>query len=53
MKNELENNENDPHKSKEQISKARRENIFQTKKSWKRTRMICKDFKSRSRELTR
>ena len=53
MKNGLEMNENNLHKSKEQISKARRENIFQTKKCWKRKRMICEDSKSRSWELTR
>jgi len=47
-----EKNKNDPHKSKEQTAKARRENINQTKKSWKRARMFCKDSESRSHELT-
>ena len=50
---QLEKNKNDPHKSKEQTSKASRENIHQTKKSWKRARMICEDSESRSHELTR
>jgi len=50
---QLEKNMNDPNKSKEQTAKASRENIHQTKKSWKRARMICKDSKSRSHELTR
>jgi len=50
---QLEKNKNDPHKSKEQTAKARRENIHQTKKSWKRARMICEDSESRSHELTR
>ena len=45
---QLEKNKNDPHKSKEQTAKASRENIYQTKKSWKRARMICEDTKSRS-----
>jgi len=51
----LEKNKNDLHKSKEQTAKASRENIYQTKKSWKRARMICKleDSKSRSYEPTR
>jgi len=48
-----EKNKNDLHKSKEQTAKASRENIHQTKKSWKRARMICEDFESRSHELTR
>jgi len=48
-----EKNKNDPHKSKEQTAKASRENIHQTKKSWKRARMICEDSESRSPELTR
>jgi len=30
---QLENNKNDPHKSKYQTAKASRENIYQTKKS--------------------
>jgi len=50
---QLEKNKNDPHKSKEQTTKASRENIHQTKKSWKRARMICEDSASRSHELTR
>jgi len=49
----LEKNKNDPHKSKEQSAKASRENIHQTKKSWKRARMICEDSQSRSHELAR
>jgi len=51
--NHLEKNMNDPHKSKEQTAKASRENIHQTKKSWKRARMICEESESRSHELTR
>jgi len=47
-----EKNKNDPHKSKEQTAKASRENIHQTKKSWKRARMICEDSESRSHDLT-
>jgi len=50
---QLEKNKNDPHKSKEQTAKASRENIYQTKKSWKRARMISEDSKSRSHEPTR
>jgi len=50
---QLEKNKNDPHKSKEQTAKARRENMHQMKKSWKRARMICEDSESRSHELTR
>jgi len=41
-----EKNKNDPHKSKEQTSKASRENIYQTKKSWERASMICEDSES-------
>jgi len=48
-----EKNNNDPHKSKEQIAKGSRENIYQTKKSWKRARMIREDSESRSHEPTR
>jgi len=44
---------NDLHKSKEQTAKGSRENIYQTKKSWKRARMICEDSESRSHEPTR
>jgi len=47
-----EKNKNDLHKSKEQTAKASRENIYQTKKSWTRARMICKDSESRSHEPT-
>jgi len=50
---QLEKNKNDPNKSKEQTAKASRENIHQTKKSWKRARMICEDSESRSHEPTR
>jgi len=50
---QLEKNKNNPHKSKEQTAKASRENIHQTKKSWKRARMIWEDCESRSHELTR
>jgi len=50
---QVEKNKNDLHKSKEQTGKPRRENIHQTKKSWKRARMICEDSQSRSHELTR
>jgi len=50
---QLEKNKKDPHKSKEQTPKASRENIHQTKKSWKRERMICEDSDSRSHKLTR
>jgi len=50
---QLEKNKNDPHKSKEQTAKACRENIHQMKRSWKRARMICEDFESRSHEPTR
>jgi len=50
---QLEKNKNDPHKSKEQTPKPSRENIHQTRKSWKRARMICEDSESRSHELTR
>jgi len=50
---QLERGRNYPYKSKEQTAKASRENIHQTKKSWKRARMICEDFESRSHELTR
>jgi len=53
MKTGLENKQNDPHKSLEQISKVGREKIFQTKKSWQRTRMIWEESKSRSWEMTR
>jgi len=49
----LEKNKNDLYKSKEQTAKGSRENIHQTKKSWKRARMICEDSESRSHELTR
>jgi len=49
----LENSKHDPHKSKEQTAKASRENIYQMKKSWKRARMICEDFQSRSHQPTR
>jgi len=49
----LEKNKHDPHKSKEQTAKASRENIHQTKKSWKKGRMISEDSESRSHELTR
>jgi len=49
----LEKNKNDLHKSKEQTAKTSRENIYQTKKSRKRARMICEDSKSRSHEPTR
>jgi len=49
----LEKDKNDLHKSKEQTAKASRENIYQTRKSWKRARMICEDSESRSHELTR
>jgi len=49
---QLEKNKNDRHKSKEQTAKASRENIHQTKKSWRRARMICKDSESRSPKLT-
>jgi len=48
----LEKNNNDPYKSKEQTAKASRENIHQTKKSWKRARIICKDSESTSHEPT-
>jgi len=41
-------NKNDPHKSKEQTAKARRENRHQTKKSWNRARMRCEDSESPS-----
>ena len=51
--NQLGKNKNDPHKSKEQMAKARREIIHQTKKSWKRARMRCEDSESRSHDLTR
>jgi len=50
---ELEKNKNDVHKSKEQTAKASRENIYQTKKSWKRARMICEDSEIRSHKPTR
>jgi len=50
---QLEKKKNDPQKSKEQTAKASRENIYQTKKCWKRARMICEDSVSRSHELTR
>jgi len=50
---QLEKNKNHPYKSKEQTAKASRENIYQTKKSWKRARMICEDSESRSHEPTR
>jgi len=50
---QLENNKIDPHKSKEQTAKASTENIHQTKKSWKRARMICEDSESRFHEQTR
>jgi len=53
MKNGLQKNEPDPPKSKDNISKARREKIFLTKTTWKITRMICEDSQSRSWELTR
>jgi len=52
-KKQLEKNKNDPYKSKEQTTKPSRENIHQTKKCWKRTRMICKDSESRSHKPTR
>jgi len=50
---QLVKNKNDPHKSTEQTAKARRENIHQRKKSWKRASIICEDSESRSHELTR
>jgi len=50
---QLEKNKNDRDKSKEQTAKASRENIHETKKSWKRARMICEDSESRSHKLTR
>ena len=50
---QLEKNKNNPHKSKEQTAKASRENIHQTKKSWKGARMIWEDCEGRSHELTR
>ena len=50
---QLEKDKNDPHKFKEQTAKASRENVHETKKSWKRARMICEDCESRSHELTR
>jgi len=50
---QLEKNKNDPYKSKEQTAKASRENIHQTKKSWKRARMVSEDSKSKSYEPTR
>jgi len=46
-------NKNDPDKSKEQTAKASRENIYQTKKTWERARMICQHSESRSHETTR
>jgi len=46
-------NKNNPHKSKEQTTKTSRENIYQTKKRWKRARIICKDSEGRSHEPTR
>ena len=49
---QLEKNKNDPHKSKVQTAKASRENIHQTKKIWKRARMICEDSESRSHKPT-
>jgi len=49
----LEKNKTALHKSKEQTAKASRENIHQTKKSWKRARMICEDCGSTYYELTR
>jgi len=48
----VEKNKNDPHKSKEQTARVSRENIYQTKKSCKRARMICEDSESRSHEPT-
>jgi len=50
---QLEKKKNDPHMSKEQTTKASRENIHQRKKRWKRARMICEDSKRRSHEPTR
>jgi len=47
---QLEKNKNDPHQSKEQTAKASRENKHQTKKSWKRARMMCEDSEIRSDE---
>jgi len=49
---QLEKNKNDPHKSKEQTAKGSRDNIHQTKKSWKRARMICEHYESRSHNPT-
>jgi len=48
-----EKNQNDLHQSKEQTAKASRENMYNTKKSWKRATMICEDSKSKSYEPTR
>ena len=49
----LEKSKHDLHKSKEQTAKASRENIYQMKKSWKRARMLCENFQSRSHQPTR
>ena len=49
---QLAKNKNDPHKSKDQTAKVSRENIHQTKESWKSARMICQDSESRSHEPT-
>jgi len=50
---QLEKNKNNLHKSKQQTAKASRENIHETKKSWKRARLISEASESRSHELTR
>jgi len=49
---QLEKNKNDVYKSKGQTVKAKRENIYQRDKRWKRARMICKDSESRSHKPT-
>jgi len=49
---QLEKNKNDLPKSKEQTAKASRENIYQTRKSWKRARMMCEGSESRLHEPT-
>jgi len=51
--NQLEKPKNDPDKPKEQSSNASRENMHQTKMSWKIARMISADSESRSDKLTR
>jgi len=50
---ELEKNKNDVHKSKEQTAKASIERIYQTKRSWKRARIVCEDSEIRSHKPTR